>query len=101
LEQESIFSTETSESKMALQPTGDYVSTLQERRDAHALIGVAPAAQTLSALAEDTMLAATFSSTEVDAILNAHATAINALEVQLEALRAVLVESSLLAEAPE
>jgi hypothetical protein len=55
----------------------------------------------LSALAEDTTLAVTFSSTEVDAILNAHAAAINALEVQLEALRAVLVESSLLAEAPE
>jgi len=86
---------------MALQPTGDYVTTLQERRDRLSMIGIAPAALEIEALADDTALSATYDDDELALLLNAQAAAINALLAQVEALRAVLIESDKLAAPAE
>ncbi|NJL72043.1 MAG: hypothetical protein HC888_10875 [Candidatus Competibacteraceae bacterium] len=86
---------------MALIATGNYATTLQQRKDALQWCGVAPAALTSEALADNTVLSETYDDEELALLLNAQAAAINELLSFATELRATLIEAHVLATPPE
>lgn len=86
---------------MTLVATGNYATTLQQRKAMLQWCGLAPAAPISAALAEDTVLSESYDNEELAPLLNAQAAAINELLSVVTELRAVLIEAHVLAAPAE